>query len=51
VTFSIGVVTFLRPPASVDEMILRADERMYEAKRSGKDRWRAGTWGASETEA
>jgi diguanylate cyclase (GGDEF)-like protein len=48
VTFSIGVATFLRPPASVDEMILRADELMYEAKRSGKDRWRAGTWNASE---
>jgi len=48
VTFSIGVATFLRPPASVDEMILRADELMYEAKRSGKDRWRAGTWNAPE---
>ena len=51
VTFSIGVATFVRPPASVDEMILRADELMYEAKRSGKDRWRAGSWGAAETEA
>jgi diguanylate cyclase (GGDEF)-like protein len=48
VTFSIGVATFLRPPASVDEMILRADELMYEAKRSGKDRWRAGSWNGSE---
>jgi diguanylate cyclase (GGDEF)-like protein len=51
VTFSIGVATFLRPPASVDEMILRADELMYQAKRSGKDGWRAGTWGAAETAA
>jgi diguanylate cyclase (GGDEF)-like protein len=51
VTFSIGVVTFVKPPASVDEMILRADELMYQAKRSGKDGWRAGTWGAAETEA
>ncbi len=51
VTFSIGVVTFIKPPASVDEMILRADELMYQAKRSGKDGWRAGTWGAAETEA
>ena len=50
VTFSIGVATFVRPPASVDEMILRADELMYQAKRSGKDRWRAGTWGGQETE-
>jgi diguanylate cyclase (GGDEF)-like protein len=51
VTFSIGVATFLRPPSSVDEMILRADELMYRAKRSGKDGWRAGTWGAAETAA
>lgn len=51
VTFSIGVATFVRPPSSVDEMILRADELMYEAKRSGKDRWAAGTWGAQETQA
>lgn len=41
VTFSIGAVTFLSPPSSVDEMILRADHLMYEAKRSGKDAWRA----------
>ncbi len=51
VTFSMGVATFLEPPASVDEMILRADELMYQAKRSGKDRWQAGTWGAAETPA
>jgi diguanylate cyclase (GGDEF)-like protein len=48
VTFSIGVATFIRPPASVDEMILRADELMYKAKRSGKDRWQAGSWDATE---
>jgi diguanylate cyclase (GGDEF)-like protein len=51
ITFSIGVATFVSPPASVDEMILRADELMYEAKRSGKDGWRAETWGATETAA
>jgi diguanylate cyclase (GGDEF)-like protein len=51
VTFSVGVATFLVPPASVDEMILRADELMYEAKRGGKDRWRAGTWGRAESAA
>jgi len=51
VTFSIGVATFVTPPGSVDEMILRADELMYEAKRSGKDGWRAETWGATETVA
>jgi diguanylate cyclase (GGDEF)-like protein len=51
VTFSIGVATFVTPPASVDEMILRADELMYQAKRSGKDGWRAATWGVTETAA
>jgi diguanylate cyclase (GGDEF)-like protein len=51
VTFSIGVATFVAPPASVDEMILRADELMYAAKRSGKDGWRAGTWGTPESGA
>ena len=51
VTFSIGVATFLRPPASVDEIILRADELMYQAKRSGKDRWQAGSWDSTETAA
>nr|MDQ3806083.1 GGDEF domain-containing protein [Acidobacteriota bacterium] len=37
VTFSIGVVTFDAPPASVDEMLRAADELMYAAKRLGKD--------------
>lgn len=41
ITFSIGIATFLTPPSSVDEMILRADHLMYEAKRSGKNAWRA----------
>lgn len=36
VTFSIGMVTFHRAPRSVDEMINRADELMYQAKRAGK---------------
>jgi len=37
VTFSIGAVTFLSPPGSVDDMLGHADQLMYEAKRSGKD--------------
>lgn len=37
VTFSIGAVTFLSPPLSVDDMLGHADQLMYEAKRSGKD--------------
>jgi diguanylate cyclase (GGDEF)-like protein len=37
VTFSFGVVTFLKPPGSVDAMIKMADDLMYIAKRKGKD--------------
>jgi diguanylate cyclase (GGDEF)-like protein len=37
VTFSVGAVTFVVPPRSVDEMVIRADELMFMAKRSGKD--------------
>jgi diguanylate cyclase (GGDEF)-like protein len=38
VTFSIGAVTFLNPPESVDEIIERADEIMYSVKETGKNR-------------
>jgi diguanylate cyclase (GGDEF)-like protein len=37
VTFSIGAVTFLNPPNSVDEIIEKADNLMYLAKREGKN--------------
>jgi diguanylate cyclase (GGDEF)-like protein len=37
VTFSIGAVTFARPPASALEMIRQADDLMYVAKHCGKD--------------
>ena len=36
VTFSIGMVTFLHPPATVDAMLRRADDLMYSVKASGK---------------
>jgi diguanylate cyclase (GGDEF)-like protein len=36
-TFSIGVVTYKTAPDSVDAMIRRADELMYQAKNAGKD--------------
>lgn len=36
VTFSIGVVTFISPPITVDEMIRMADDLMYSAKKSCK---------------
>jgi len=38
VTFSIGAVTFLTPPESLQEMIKRADDAMYSAKTRGKNR-------------
>jgi diguanylate cyclase (GGDEF)-like protein len=38
VTFSIGAVTYLKTPATVDEAICQADMLMYEVKRSGKNR-------------
>jgi diguanylate cyclase (GGDEF)-like protein len=40
VTLSIGAVTFLSPPESVDSMIRQVDELMYSAKHGGKNRIR-----------
>jgi diguanylate cyclase (GGDEF)-like protein len=37
VTFSIGIVTYHRPPGSVIDMIRDTDAVMYEAKNTGKD--------------
>jgi diguanylate cyclase (GGDEF)-like protein len=37
VTFSIGAVTYLHPPSTVDQMVKRADSLMYAAKREGKN--------------
>jgi diguanylate cyclase (GGDEF)-like protein len=45
VTFSIGAVTFLKPPDTVDEMLNEADILMYAAKNSGKDTIHFGTFG------
>ncbi len=38
VTFSIGVVTFISPPSTVDEILKKSDNLMYSAKKSGKNR-------------
>jgi diguanylate cyclase (GGDEF)-like protein len=38
VSFSIGAVTFLKPPDSVDDMIRIVDRLMYSAKAGGKNR-------------
>ncbi|MFB0527702.1 MAG: GGDEF domain-containing protein [bacterium] len=37
VTFSVGVITFLKSPESVDEMLKKADNLMYSAKKSGRN--------------
>ena len=37
VTFSIGVVTFVSPPSTVDEMLKISDGVMYTAKKDGKN--------------
>lgn len=38
VTFSVGAMTFISPPISVDSMIKSVDALMYQVKTSGKDR-------------
>ena len=43
-TFSIGVVTFLRPPSSVDDLVKKADSVMYSAKRAGKNMIKHVVW-------
>jgi diguanylate cyclase (GGDEF)-like protein len=48
VTYSIGVVTFEAPPASVDELLRAADELMYAAKRLGKNSVRHSVSGHTE---
>jgi diguanylate cyclase (GGDEF)-like protein len=37
VTLSVGVLTFLQPPESVDEIIHDADQLMYASKKTGKN--------------
>lgn len=37
VTFSIGMVTYNKPMKSIREMVHKADEIMYQVKKSGKD--------------
>jgi diguanylate cyclase (GGDEF)-like protein len=49
VTFSIGAVTFIKPPASVEEMIERADNLIYFAKHNGKNMVKHERFGESAT--
>jgi diguanylate cyclase (GGDEF)-like protein len=48
-TFSIGVVTFLRPPSSVDDLLKKTDSVMYSAKREGKNMIKHVIWKESAT--
>ena len=38
ITFSVGLVTYLSPPVSIESMLKFSDEIMYNAKSSGKNR-------------
>lgn len=38
VTFSIGVVTFIQPPKTIEDALKQADEFMYAVKHTGKNR-------------
>ena len=51
VTLSIGVVTFARPPSTVDETLRKADRLMYAAKNSGKNSIRYEIFGTKEPPA
>ncbi len=46
VTFSIGAMTYLDPPASTDEMLRHADGLMYQVKRDGGNAVRHDVYGA-----
>ena len=48
VTFSIGVVTYGAPPATVEELIKAADQAMYAIKRVGKNMIRYEVWSLGE---
>jgi diguanylate cyclase (GGDEF)-like protein len=49
ITYSTGVVTYVRPPATVDDMLKKADHMMYAAKREGKNGIRYLVWKESAT--
>ena len=51
VHFSVGVVSYDRPPASVDEIIHDADALMYRAKEHGKNRIESAEYGGGSAES
>jgi PleD family two-component response regulator len=44
VTLSVGAITFVAPPGSVESMITRADNLMYSVKKSGKNAIKHERW-------
>jgi diguanylate cyclase (GGDEF)-like protein len=48
VTFSIGIVTFLQPADSVEQMLNAADKIMYDVKRTGKNSAKHKVYGRTE---
>ena len=48
ITLSIGVVTFLSPPSTVDETLRISDQLMYTAKNNGKNSIQYQVFGTSE---
>lgn len=44
-TISFGAATFLKAPASLDELVSAADRLLYQAKNAGRDRVVAATYG------
>lgn len=48
VTFSIGAATFHQPPSSVEDLLAKADDFLYAAKREGKNRTIHQTVGESQ---
>lgn len=48
VTFSIGVMTFITPPGSVEEMVKIVDHLMYSVKKRGKDQMKHDMFGEHE---
>lgn len=51
VGFSIGAAVFVSPPGDVDELMARADELMYAAKREAKGSIRLGVFAGTPTAA
>jgi diguanylate cyclase (GGDEF)-like protein len=46
ITFSIGVITFLKPPTDADELVRQVDKLMYAVKTDGKNNIRFAIAGA-----